>query len=209
MNLPGHTELFSNRLRIKGPFTLQTELNAHSNQFASMRIRTGSIRFRVFTLLQTHKCKVVFVTWQLRQHRMTITARTMPVKMEIISKIIRFRVTPLSWLWTFTWPHTLTKALVCSFVQPAVFTSLNLRVHTWALIDLSSYRTKNNVYIAWLQVRIHHFAPLRTGSKPPPEVDWKQTGLNPAWTDPLLVWTRRMCIELDWMCIECAVWTGL
>ena len=117
----------------KGPFTLQTGLNTHSNWFTSMRVRTSSIRFRVFTLLQTHKCKAILVTWPLRQGRMTITVRAVPVKMAILSKIVWFGVTPLSWSWTFAWPHMLTRALVWPFVQPAIFTSLDLR-------DLSTYK---------------------------------------------------------------------
>ena len=95
----------------RGPFTLQTGLNVHSNRFASMHIRTGSIRFGVFTLLQTHKCEVIFVTWPLRQHRMTITVWTVPAKMGILSKIVQFRVTLSSWPWTFSWPCVLTRAL--------------------------------------------------------------------------------------------------
>ena len=46
----------------KGPFTLQTGLNAHSNRFVSTHKQIHSIHFRAFTLLQTHKCKVAFVT---------------------------------------------------------------------------------------------------------------------------------------------------
>ena len=121
-----------------------------------MRIRTSSIRFCVFTLLRTHnKCKAIIITWPLHLRHMTITVRTVPAKMAILLKIVRFRVTQSSWPWTFAWPHMLTRALVWSFIQPAVFTVLNRRVHMWALIDLSTYKTTNNVYIVWLQVRIH------------------------------------------------------
>ena len=78
---------------------------------------------------------------------MPITVQTVPAKMAILSKIVRFRVNPSSWPWSFAWPHTLTRALVWSFIQPAVFTSLNLHVRTWTLIHLSTYKPRNNVYV--------------------------------------------------------------
>ena len=121
-------------LLLRDLLTLQTGLNGHSNRFLSMRIRTGSICFHVFTLLQTHRFKVLFITWPLCRHRMRITVRTCQRKWRFFRRLFDFvslcRVDP----------HTLTRALVWSFVKPGIFAWLNLCGRTWALIDLWTYK---------------------------------------------------------------------
>ena len=168
-----------------------------------MCIRTGSIRFRAFTLFQTHKCKVIFIIWLLRQRRMTITVWSVPAKMAILRRSFNFmslhQVDP---------EHSRgpIRSQEPWFGRSSSQPSLPHLIFMCTREHWLIYWRTNNVYIAWLLVWIHFELDWNHA---PPEVDWKQAGLNLVWTDPLLVWTRQIRIEPDWMRIECAVWTGL
>ena len=124
-----------------------------------MHIWTNSIRF-----VCSHYCKLTSVksflshdhcatvTWPLRHRRMTITVRTKPAKMAILS--ISFNFASLRWVdpghsrspirSQEPWFGRLSN-------QPSLSHWISVCTHEHSLI----YRRTSNVYIAWLQVRIH------------------------------------------------------
>ena len=149
-----------------------------------MRTRTGSVRFCVLTLLQTHKCKVVFIAWPLHQRHMTITVRTVPEKNgdSFEDHLISCHSVELTLDIHSRGPiHSQEPWFGRLSSQPSLphWISVCAREH-WLI-----YRHTKNVYIAWLQVRIHF------------ELDWNHLlewiGTKPVWIQFGLIhfWCER------------------